>query len=282
MKKRSQHFLHLLASACCLAILLFISVKGTAQPEGWPHQTIAPGLEWYRCPDTLFGAKQWVNVLMIDQRQFGITLVSDSNSLVPVSRLAEEAKALAAVNGNFFHTLEGGSVCFTKVNGRVTDTTRYNLPPRWFIDQLDDAALLTDGKKWSIRPTPPGGWAASPYPTIISAGPPLILNDSLTELPDLTFNTKRFGRTAIGITGSGLMVWLTVSGREPDSKGFTMKELQTAMRLFGCTDAINFDGGSSATLWIRGEGRNGVVSVPAWEEATERKVANALVIVPVQ
>ncbi len=65
-----------------------------------------------------------------------------------------------------------------------------------------------------------------------------------------------------------------VDGRQRGlSAGMTFEELAAYMVKIGCEDAMNMDGGGSATLWVRGS----VMNSPS--EGQERPGANALVIV---
>jgi exopolysaccharide biosynthesis protein len=64
-----------------------------------------------------------------------------------------------------------------------------------------------------------------------------------------------------------------VDGRQRASAGMTLPELADYMVKIGCREALNFDGGGSATLWVYGN----VMNTPS--EGRERPAANALVIV---
>jgi exopolysaccharide biosynthesis protein len=55
-----------------------------------------------------------------------------------------------------------------------------------------------------------------------------------------------------------------------------MFQLARELRALGVVDAVNLDGGGSATMWVRGLG---VVNHPT-DSSGERPVANALVILP--
>lgn len=260
------------------AVFFFLGSSATAQPVSWQRSNPEVGLEWLRYDGKINDVRQWINVLLIDTSYYSLTLIANGKELQTLTRLADSAAAIAAINGTFFHTTEGGSVCYTRVNGITTDTTRYNLPSRWFLPQLDDGALVNDSMGWRILPTPLNGWKQTHYRTIISAGPPLILNQQALPLPDHSFSTKRYGRTAIGFTPKGTLVWLTVSGREPASTGFTLAELRQMMLELGCKEALNFDGGSSAAMWIQAATPSGIVSTPGDIPSTIRKIANALVV----
>jgi exopolysaccharide biosynthesis protein len=58
-----------------------------------------------------------------------------------------------------------------------------------------------------------------------------------------------------------------------------LHELTFLTRQFGCTSALNLDGGGSTTLWIKGKG---VVNYPCdnkkFDHEGERSVSNALIL----
>ena len=66
---------------------------------------------------------------------------------------------------------------------------------------------------------------------------------------------------------------MVVDGRQRSSVGMTYTELAKYMReKLGCDEALNLDGGGSATLWVFGH----VMNSPS--EGRERPAANALVV----
>ena len=89
----------------------------------WKTERIHPGLVWkYHHFSALFGSRQSINVLEIDLNNpsLQIQIAYRDTALLPTSELATQAGALAAVNGNFFHTEEGGSVCFLKIDNQIS------------------------------------------------------------------------------------------------------------------------------------------------------------------
>ena len=84
---------------------------------------------------------------------------------------------------------------------------------------------------------------------------------------------ERHPRSAIGFNKTHLFL-VQVDGRQPAlSVGMTLKELGKYMHGLGCEEAINFDGGGSATIYVNGD----VVNSPCY--GSERDIGNALVIV---
>ncbi len=87
------------------------------------------------------------------------------------------------------------------------------------------------------------------------------------------FSDNRHPRTAVGVTGDGKLLLVTVDGRQPMAAGMTLDELARLMLQMGATDAINLDGGGSTTLAVRG---GLVINSPS--EGRQRPVANAVVV----
>lgn len=83
---------------------------------------------------------------------------------------------------------------------------------------------------------------------------------------------ERHPRSAVGWSKTHIYL-VEVDGRQSDlSVGMTLAELGEYMARIGCEEAINLDGGASATCWYRGR----VVNSPC--NGSERTVANGLVV----
>jgi hypothetical protein len=123
------------------------------------------------------------------------------------------------------------------------------------------------------------GWRAdSPGALDIVSGNAVILSHGKVQYPASC--TKRIcnrnPRTTIGVTANNRVIMMVVDGRTSVSVGFTLHRLGKWMRELGAVDAVNLDGGGSATMWIKG---TGVVNHPT-DAAGERPVSNAVVILP--
>jgi len=91
------------------------------------------------------------------------------------------------------------------------------------------------------------------------------------------FISGQLARTAVGISRDGrtLMLATVSSGsRSMNRIGMTLAQLASFMRNLGAWDAINFDGGGSATMAIRGRTHSMQGTGP-----TTRRVSNALLVV---
>lgn len=254
----------------------------------WNEESIHPSVvwKWYHF-ENLFNAKQYVNVLDINLHDtlIRIDIGFQEPTLLTTHEIAEREKALVAINGNFFHTEEGGSVCFFKKNGKIIDTSRTDLTERLFLPWLDDAAIvITKEHRIKIMNKPAEGWRViDSIPTIFTGGPSLLQNGAEVKLAAHTFNTNRYSRTGAGLTKNGHLILIVVDGNSTGSAGMSMKEFAQLFKILGCDNAFNLDGGGSSTMWIRGKPDNGVVSHPTdnkkFDHYGERKVANALVII---
>jgi hypothetical protein len=152
--------------------------------------------------------------------------------------------------------------------------------------QLGNAALVATGSKAAfvaaLHPgdrvtitTHTGGFDWNQVDNCIGGGPYLlrrgnIIVDAEQEGFKEDFYGKRHPRTAIGRTAAGDIWLVVVDGRQSCSIGATLDEMAQIMEHFGCTDAINLDGGGSSTFNLFG------LTVNRPSEGSERAIANAL------
>ena len=114
----------------------------------------------------------------------------------------------------------------------------------------------------------------------MGGGPILVRNGKRQKITNLSGSGgyesssmyERHPRTAVG-WDSRYLYLIQVDGRQEGiSVGMTLEELGAYMAQMGCTDAMNLDGGGSATFWFNGKIRNSPC------DGRERPIANALVI----
>ena len=105
--------------------------------------------------------------------------------------------------------------------------------------------------------------------TALGGGPTLVRDGKVAEWPGLRM---RHPRTAIG-WNQDYFFMVEVDGRQLRlSAGMTLPELADYMLKLGCQEAMNLDGGGSATCWYNGK----VMNSPS--QGRERPAANGLVI----
>lgn len=120
-------------------------------------------------------------------------------------------------------------------------------------------------------------WSAG-WPGVLDTigGNPTLLEDGVITAEDCTdsYFCDRNPRTAVGVTGTGKILMVTVDGRQEKSVGMTPVQLAKLMQYLGGTWALNLDGGGSTAMWVEGELVNRPSDVP------ERDVGSALVVLP--
>ena len=74
-----------------------------------------------------------------------------------------------------------------------------------------------------------------------------------------------------------------VDGRSFQSYGMTIPELTQFLQELGAVDALNLDGGGSASMWVRDKKMDGIVNYPSdnfeFDHEGERGVSNALLLI---
>jgi exopolysaccharide biosynthesis protein len=105
----------------------------------------------------------------------------------------------------------------------------------------------------------------------VGGGPALVQDGKPMQWPG--FIHIRHPRTALGWNNDYIFM-VEVDGRQSNlSVGMTFPELAAYLVKLGCVQAMNMDGGGSATLWALGAVRNSP------SEGDERPSANSLVLV---
>lgn len=240
--------------------------------QKWQTQKIAKGIVWKSAKtSTIFNSNQIINILEIDlkknQKNLGLKALPKSRELT--SKLAQEAKAIVAVNGGFFDMKNGGAVDFIKVENQIVNKT--------LSKSVRANAYFAFDKK-STRITSDSS-SIGTYSNIMLAGPMLLAQNTKAQLSKNAFNDNRHPRTAIGLKGNKLIL-ITVDGRRSESQGMNLHELTNILKWYGCEDAMNLDGGGSTAMYIRDQPHNGIVSYPSdnskFDHAGERKVSNII------
>ena len=105
--------------------------------------------------------------------------------------------------------------------------------------------------------------------TAISGGPALVRDAEVV----VGWSAIRHPRTAIGWNKDHIF-FVQVDGRQSGhSVGMTYSEIAEYMQKLGCQEALNLDGGGSATFWMLGQ----VINSPS--KGQPREIANGLVLV---
>ena len=116
--------------------------------------------------------------------------------------------------------------------------------------------------------------------TAIGGGPALVRNgkrqkmiNPSSESYEVSSMMERHPRTAVGWNEKYIFL-VEVDGRQKNlSVGMMLEELSAYLIKLGCDQAMNLDGGGSATLWCNGQVRNSPC------DGQERPIANSLIVV---
>lgn len=134
---------------------------------------------------------------------------------------------------------------------------------------------LKEGDTVKIKQTLGSPWDNAVY--VVGAGPTLVKNNSVfltTKIEEFPADIAvgRAPRTALGLTKDGHVLLVVVDGRQSHSIGMSLLELALFMQEQGAVNAMNFDGGGSSEMVIKGK----VVNKPS--DGRERRVGDALVL----
>lgn len=229
--------------------------------------------------DTLFNSKQSINLLAIHKNylaKFRIALGYSKTELKKTSEFGKNKNALAAINAGFFNRDKGGSVTYLEVNDSVINrSTPANKKWGKSNSLMNGAFIITNKNKIKIETARRENYyeKSKREKAVLLTGPLLLLNSQKVKLPDVDFVNKRHPRTCAGLT-KDRVVFITIDGRSKEAEGMNLFEVQNFLTKFGFTDAINFDGGGSTTMWLRNKG---IINSPS-DTSGERPVANVVLI----
>ncbi|AUT02859.1 hypothetical protein CLI64_22000 [Nostoc sp. CENA543] len=171
--------------------------------------------------------------------------------------------------GQTYTSLTDNERVFIVQNNKVTNQfvgdkagqTNFPIPPNSYLlvfrgNAISQASQLTIGTDVQITTgTTPGEF--NRYPNIVGAGPLLLQNgkivlDAQSEQFSNAFITQKASRSAICTTANNTVLIAAVHNRVGGS-GPTLAEHAQLMKLLGCVNALNLDGGSSTSLYLGGQ-----------------------------
>ena len=243
----------------------------------WNKKEIKKGIIWYQGHfENLFNAVQEINWVEIDLHNYhkNIHIAAEPSKLIPTSSFAEQNQALVAINASFFDMKNGGSVDYLKLNNQILSQSKEKPNAR------ANAVFSISKKKLRIQENTKQNVEESKAPSIMVAGPLLLVEGQYAELAKNAFNDNRHPRTAIAISSKHKLILMVVDGRSNMANGMNLKELSQVLKWIGAKDAMNLDGGGSSTLYIKGEGSNSIVNYPSdnkkFDHEGQRSVANII------
>lgn len=188
--------------------------------------------------------------------------------------LAEKTGAVAAINANGFHDPNGlgdGGVPLGIIieNGVIMNAPNNNPNEKDYVAGMTKDGVLITGfysanELLKMGVTDAGGFK----PQLIVNGEKMIKkgNGGWGIAP----------RTAIGQKADGTIVMIVIEGRQVQSLGATLKDVQNLLYERGVINAIAMDGGSSSIMYVNGK----TVTIPSSQGNISRFLPNAWVVIP--
>lgn len=233
----------------------------------------------------LDGAETTIHVARFDRAAFDLRVVV----LDPPSTVQQWCRrngAEHAIVGGFYMRPGGPALGDLWVAGRALPTVPFDQP--WH-----DKRACVHVNEGTVRLASRRELGATAHGDLLHAGPMLV--DARRSLVaggadregfsagarqfDSDITAGRYPRAALGLS-AGQLIAAVCDGRADDESGLTMAELAEAMIGLGAEQAINLDGGGSASLVVGGS----LVNTPREEHGIElvggRAVATALHFAP--
>ena len=199
---------------------------------------------------------------------------------------ADEAVDHALVGG-FFDRADGGRPLGQLVRDGVAEpTTPFTAP--W-----GDVRACVHADADGVHIARRGDLPDAPLGDLLQAGPLLVAGgravahegedpegfSAASEQFDSDITAIRHPRAALAVTGEALLA-VVADGRSRRDAGTTLPELADALVALGARDALNLDGGGSASLVVSGRLRNRPREIEGTSIVRGRPIATALAFVP--
>ncbi|NOU96011.1 hypothetical protein GC093_22710 [Paenibacillus sp. LMG 31456] len=184
-----------------------------------------------------------------------------------ISAMVKRTGAVAGVNAGGFDDPEGLGNGFAALGvivsgGEVIFTDQDETTPQHIVGFTKDGTLIIGKYSMTELRTMGISEAASFYPRVIANGKPLPISDG-----------SRAPRTAVGQKEDGTVIFIVIDGRQAQSVGATLKEIQDIFLADGVVNAGFLDGGASSELVVDGE----LVTKPS-SRYGERRLPSAFLV----
>jgi Phosphodiester glycosidase len=230
------------------------------------------------------GAETTLHVARFGRAEFTLRVVA-LEPCSTVRRWCERAGAEHAIVGGFYVRPGGPALGDVWIDGQALETEPFDAP--WHRER----ACVHVGSE--VRLAARRELGDVPHGDLLHAGPMLVQGgrSQIDERVDpegfsagarqfdSDITVGRYPRAALGLSERELIA-VVCEGRADEEAGLTMAELARAMTALGAAEAINLDGGGSASLVVD----RALVNTPREEHGLElldgREVATALHFIP--
>lgn len=209
----------------------------------YEDESISVVMEKYRENDSDYNVAR-VTIKSPTQLRTALAGSFGSERTNTVTNLAEKYNAVVAMNGDYYANRSAGYIVRQGETYRKKPVKSKDM---LIIDDLGDFHILVKSDAEKLKAI------LESDRTIINAftfGPALVIDGEKQAMPDsYEFNIRGHEpRSAIGQVDELTYLLVVVDGRSDKNKGITVSQLADFMQRMGCTQALNMDGGNTATL----------------------------------
>ena len=251
-------------ASVCLGIVLSLSIDRLSQAEPRSHHQIK-----HR---TIERSQFIVHAVTIPHDSNYLVVPQISGELQPISVFARN-KVVAAINGGYFDPVNQKTTSFIVRDSQIIADPRFNerlvdnpdLKP--YLGKIFNRAEFRrykceDKTQYDIQPH------FSPIPAnctlkeSLGGGPALLPQDTSVaeaftayengeKIRDAIGSESLNARSAVGITQGGdvILVMVAQQPEQPLDSGISLSELADVLSNLGAVEAMNLDGGSSASIY---------------------------------
>lgn len=230
---------------------------------------------WYSSPILHRGAIGWdaVGNIEIDRLTLQEELITAEGQRIPLGYLnsgyaqggasrytPEWGETYTPIGDREILVVVEGDRATQHIKGGLAGETPVPIPANGYLLALRDAPDLVNSFPVGIQlaleqTTQPASFDR--YSQILAAGPLLVKDsqivlDAIAERFNPYFAKGRASRSAIGVTKTGQFL-LVILRPDATGRGATLWETAAVMQQLGAVDALNLDGGSSASLYLGGQ-----------------------------
>lgn len=227
------------------------------------------------------GNPQSISFIRISPKRYALTVVSaEGPQADSTAALVRRVGGVAGINGSYFNMRQLTNTTFVKDDG-----TDCGDPVESEAFRTNGAVLIRGGEVRFDAVDTFHGWDGAQWQEVLAAGPVLLDEGRAATYSDQTegwaaFYDKRHPRSFVGKDAAGYLWLVVVDGRfRGKAAGMKVAELTELARQMGMTDALNLDGGGSATLWTEA---GGTISHPTdnrrYDGDGQRRVPNILAV----
>ncbi len=209
----------------------------------YEDESISVVMETYREHDSDYNVAR-ITIKSPTQLRTGLAGAYGSERTNKVTSLAQKYNAVVAMSGDYYLNRDKGYIVRQGVTYRKNPFKTLDM---LIIDDLGDFHILVKSDAAQLKEL------LGSERTIVNAlnfGPALVIDGQLQEMPSkYEFNIRGTEpRAAIGQIDTLTYLMVVVDGRTDQNKGVTTAQLADFMYRMGCKQAINLDGGNTATL----------------------------------